>query len=1179
MKPSEKTIGIFFFVFILCLGLATGCSKKDDDLFIPPNIGGEEVEEFNGWIALPNTNPMVYTGDVVTFESSVVGGYEPYTFSWDFDGDGKEDSDVQNPGDIQYNDMGVFTVTLKVKDARGNGRETNRVVRVVEDLEPTARIDTPTANRTVDSGTQIAFSSTGSGGNGTLSFSWDFGGAGDGLAPEILSSEDPGNVLFTNMGNLIVSYTVILTVTDANGDEATDSVIISVRPYAPYVDTVPVPSIISPEPNSGNEVHINVGDTLEFMGAVALGNPPFNYNWSFPGGSPVFSTEIGPVSVTYNTSASYSVNFTVRDRDGDVRHASLSIRVFPRTITMPDLEGMNLYEASSLIEDNYLNVGIVSCEYSDTVAVFDVISQSPADGSSVTSGSTVNLTISLGAADENAYWSQKGALVNLYMEDIGVWFANNGHPIETGLTITGYTEYVLDQTDPVYISTWDNSEFATVPGITLENVKLYVEESSIPFTTEGAVFGDGTLENTRFVIQSGTYAGTWFSKGAFELSGYTCSVYGFGSIGSAQWHGIMEGDIHGLYIHNGTEGVLYITSVGGVQTNGFILFDMGDSTVAGSVMYEDLELLIQEGIVWSGSLSGYIGGDFEYAGVNLYVPMYRVGRYSGLSAADDQINSYLSFNNADQPLEVDIMVPSSEQVTVTQGEPVVFKGYISGNNGPYAITWDYDGDGETDAEGILQGEWIYDTPSVDPYIAAFRVVDSEGIEVTDTVEITVEEANTTPEAAILSPSEGMAFFQGSTIDFEASVTGGNEPVTYVWDFNGDGSPDADTLTASYAFNTADDYIVTFTATDRDGDQDVKTVLILVRPVQVTPDLVGLPFQDAVSAISAESLTVGACYVEYSTDFGAGQIISQTPPSGTQVFPGTDVELIVSLGAAVPDSAWTQIGLTTGSFPYYVPPVNAPVSIVDTQHPDPFATNDVCNSTLEYLPSLVEGDNHAAWTGIFSSVPTIQWIDPVTNAEVTLWQRTGLTGTVTDTSGLIQGNVTASDTSYTIQSGLYAGHRNSRIVWEIAGYTGTIYAVGNSSSGDLFGQVYPGEFWGRVVGDVTGMYRTISENHAEIYITSIGDVQASGTLSITWNTGGYTENITPYSNVPVYVQEGISWSGQGSGCVTGEITHSGTSIYLPVFNVGQYIGTWFYYESDPNNYDQSGYIRTYIEKSN
>lgn len=1175
MKPSVKKIAILLFVLIFCLGLISGCSKKSDDLFIPPQGEAEEVAVFKAYISSLVMNKTVYTGDYVNFESTAVGGHEPYKYSWDFDGDGIEDSDAEDPGDIQYNDIGEFEVTLTAKDSRGTKFDDIRYVIVLEDFEPTASIDTPVQNRTVDSGTSISFAATASGGNGSLSFSWDFGGAGEDLAPEDLIREDPGPVLFTNMGNLIVSYTVTFTATDVNGDEATDSVIISVRPYAPYVDTVPVPAIISPE----GEARIYVGDSLEFLGSVASGNPPFIYTWSFPGGTPATSSVLGPVSVTYNSSASYSANFTVQDKDGDIRHTTVSIRVFPRTITMPDLTGMNLYDASSLIEDSFLNVGTISCEYSDTVSIFDVISQSPASGSAVTSGSTVNLTISLGTADENAYWSQKGTMVNLNMSDIGIWFANNNNPIEAGMPITGYTEYVLDQTDPVYISTWDDCTFTAAPGITLENVNLYVEESSVPFTTEGAVFGDGTLTNTRIVIQNGSYAGTWFSEGTYDISGYTGAIYGFGNTGSSQWHGILEGDIHGLYIHNGTEGVLYITSIGGVQTNGIILLDMGNSTVDYSMSYDDIELLIQQGVAWSGMLSGYIEGDLEYAGVNLYVPLYRAGRYTGLSTSDDQLNSYLSLNNAAQPLYAEIMLPSGEEVTVTQGEPVNFRGYISGNSGPYTITWDYDGDGETDSEGIMQGEWIYETPSTAPYIATLRVIDSEGIEVTDTIEVTVEEANTIPEVAIITPSENMIIFQGSTLNFEASATGGNEPVTYAWDFNGDGAPDADTLVASYTFDIIDDFIVTFTATDRDGDQSSGSVSISVSSIQTVPDLSGMAFPDAVSEIISNNLVVGSCYVEYSSGVSAGHIISQDIPSGTEVFPGTEVSLIVSLGSAAPDSAWTQIGLTTGSFPYYIPPVNMPVSIIDSQYQDPFTVDDACNSTSEYLPSLVEGDNHADWTGVFSSVPPIRWIDPVTNADVTLRQTTGLTGTVTDTSGLIEGDVTVSDTTYTIQSGLYAGHMCSRIVWEIAGYTGTIYAVGNSSSGDLLGHTYPGEFWGRVDGDVTGMYRTISENHAEIYITSIGDVQASGTLSITWDDSGYTDNITGYSNVPLYVQEGVSWSGQGSGCVTGDLTHSGTSIYLPTFNVGQYIGTWFYYESDPNNYDQSGYIRTYIQKSN
>jgi len=1171
MEPVKVKITIRIFIVFILIGLLVGCSSKSDDFFLPQKAAPEEVETITATIDSPDDNPDIYTSDTVNFDCSVSGGYNPYTFSWDLDGDGVEDSDEQNPGEFLYDTAGDFSVLLRVTDAKGNSYEATRTVHVEQDLFPSAEIDEPSHNISSYEGAMVRFSATVSGGNEPLSCSWNFRGGADDQ-----NIEDPGNVVFYEAG----IYPVTFTVTDANGDIAESVRIVSVRQLVPVEDTVPVPSI-TPVDEIGYGIRISVGDSLDFGSSVTSGNPPYTYQWAFPGGSPSSSTLQNPGVVTYNVSGSYVATLSVRDSDNDLGRATVLIRVLPRTITIPDLTGMNMYDAVGIIEESYLNVGTVYCEYSNTVPAFYVMDQSPGIGTSVLSGTAVDLTISIGSLDVGAYWLHKGNIEHFDTNNLGIWFMNHNIPIDIGTAVNGYTEYVLEEdgSGTEYVSTWDNCAFTDAPEIILENVNLLVDENIVPFTAVGSIAGDGVITNTRILVQDGTYAGKWFSSGTYSLLGYTGSIYGFGSLGSSQWYGLTQGEINGMYLHDGTEGVLYITSISGVQTSGTVMFDWDTPTNSDSRLFIDAEMFIQQGIAWSGTLSGYLEGDIDYSGVSLYVPMYRAGSYIGSVTSDHRLNSYLELSDASLPLDGSIILPSSDAVTITQGETVNFKGYISGSRWPYTIEWDFDGDGVADSEDITPGEQIYS--DVGTFVATFSVIDSDGNPLTDSVEVTVEETDTVPEVSIITPSENMIIFQGSTVDFEASVSGGNAPVIYEWDFNGDGTPDdTGNLTASCTFDTIGDFNVTFTATDRDSQQGIETVTISVRSIQVVPDVAGMLFHDAVAAISSESLTVGACYVDYNPDVSAGRITSQGIPAGTEVFPGTEVSLSVSLGASNPDYIWTHIGLTTGSFPYYVPPINTPVSIFNSQYQELFADNDVCNASAEYLPSLVEGDdNRVEWSGTFTYVPPVQWIDPVVNTDVALRQTTGLIGTVTDTSGSIQGGITVSDNTYIIQTGSYSGHMCSIIAWEIGDYSGTMYAVGNSSSGDFIGETLPGEFWGRVDGDITGMYRTISDNHAEIYITSIGGEQASGTLSITWNDSGHTVNTTTYNNVPVYVQEGVSWSGYGAGCVTGNLIHFGNVIYLPTFNVGQYIGTWFYYETNPNNYDQSGYIRTYIQKSN
>lgn len=70
------------------------------------------------------------------------------------------------------------------------------------------------------------------------------------------------------------------------------------------------------------------------------------------------------------------------------------------------------------------------------------------------------------------------------------------------------------------------------------------------------------------------------------------------------------------------------------------------------------------------------------------------------------------------------------------------------------------------------------------------------------------------------------------------------------------------------------------------------------PMVSVPDVVSMAQAVAESAITMAQLTIGTITTEYSATVPAGIIISQTPPAGTSVAPGSAVHLVVSLGPAV-----------------------------------------------------------------------------------------------------------------------------------------------------------------------------------------------------------------------------------------------------------------------------------------
>lgn len=78
-------------------------------------------------------------------------------------------------------------------------------------------------------------------------------------------------------------------------------------------------------------------------------------------------------------------------------------------------------------------------------------------------------------------------------------------------------------------------------------------------------------------------------------------------------------------------------------------------------------------------------------------------------------------------------------------------------------------------------------------------------------------------------------------------------------------------------------------------------------VAIVPSIVGLTRADAVAAITAAGLVVGTVIEQISTSYPPGTVLSQNPPPGTSVAPGSAVSYSVSIGGgtvAVP----TLVGL-------------------------------------------------------------------------------------------------------------------------------------------------------------------------------------------------------------------------------------------------------------------------------
>ena len=211
---------------------------------------------------------------------------------------------------------------------------------------------------------------------------------------------------------------------DGQSSSATDSVTITVR--------VPVPDVLGLT-QSGAETMIS-GTGL------VVGTVTQEHSNTVPAGNVISQTPEAGTLVLAGTPV------------------SLVVSLGPQMVTVHDVVGLTQSSAETAITGAGLVVGTVTRQYSDTVPAGRVISQSPAAGDSVASGSPVSLVVSLGP--------QGGPLP----PDPG----DVAPPVDTTTASTLYetTEFLYTGTDPIQTGvdegTIDAKRAAVLRGRTLQ---------------------------------------------------------------------------------------------------------------------------------------------------------------------------------------------------------------------------------------------------------------------------------------------------------------------------------------------------------------------------------------------------------------------------------------------------------------------------------------------------------------------------------------------------------------------------------------------------------------------------------------------------------------------------------------------------------------------------------------
>jgi len=189
--------------------------------------------------------------------------------------------------------------------------------------------------------------------------------------------------------------------------------------------------------------------------------------------------------------------------------------------------------------------------------------------------------------------------------------------------------------------------------------------------------------------------------------------------------------------------------------------------------------------------------------------------------------------------------------TINEGTPLNFQGTVENGGASLIYSWDFGGGaGNSDAED--PGDIVFDTEGI--YTVTFTVTDdADNQESSATVTVTVIKAGELEISMV--PSEDLSIGKGNAVDFQGIVTVGNAPLTYSWDFGG-GAENSDAEDpGSVTFETDGDYIVTFTVTDKDGQNESVSVTIAVGHVG-KGDIDGNGYVELTDAILAVQVCAG-----------------------------------------------------------------------------------------------------------------------------------------------------------------------------------------------------------------------------------------------------------------------------------------------------------------------------------
>ncbi len=751
-----------------------------------------------------------------------------------------------------------------------------------------------------------------------------------------------------------------------------------------YSVTVPAGDVISQSPLAGDSVlpgtpvdlvvslgHPLVPDVVGLSQAAAetailaadftVGAVTDQYSTTVPAGSVVSQSPLAGASATSGTPV------------------DLVISLGPEPVTVPDVVGMAQAAAGSAITGAGLVVGVVTLQYSDTVAAGDVISQNPLAGETALTGSAVDLVVSNGP--------QPVLVPNV----VGMTQADAEVAIIAAGLATGTATQAFSATVPVgdVVSQSPLAGTGVLPGSAVDLVVskgpqmvtvpilvgLTINDAIVAILTAGLTTGAVTQVYSEtvpagYVISQSPLAGASVPLGS--------AVDGVLSLGPQPR--VTVPDVVGTL-----QATAESTITGAGLTVGTVTTQYSPTIAAGNV-------ISQSPLAGASVLSGApvdLVVSLGPAPVPDVVGLPQATAEAAIVAADYTVGSVT--------LEYNLTVPTGNVISQSP-----LAGVIELPGTPVDLV-------------VSLGPKPVVVPDVvgTPQAAAEAAIIGEGLTVGT---VTQEYHATVPAGNVISqsPVGGTTALSGDPVALVVSL--GHAPVPDVVGMT-QAAAEAAIVAADYTVGTV---TTAYSASVPVGDvisqnpvantpvPPATPVALVVslgpQPVPV-PDVVGEPKDFAEATIVTAGLTVGTETGQYSDTVDVDTVISQNPVALTLVLPGSPVDLVVSLGPlTVPNlfnlpladatTALTDLGYVVGvvtdayspTIPVgnvisqdplagWIEPVGTSVDLVLSKGPEPVPVPNVVGLPQAGAESLITG------AGLVRGTVTTQYSDTIPSGSV------------------------------------------------------------------------------------------------------------------------------------------------------------------------------------------------------